>query len=132
MSERQRPDRDDPQRPLATGLATIAGLSSLAFAQPVYDLLRRAPEFFAIRDLSMVDLLTLVVLLAVVPTLVLGAPTLLARIVRPPWIRPAAAAAAGLLTAIIGLQALQDLPAAASVPISAFAAAAAAWAYLRF
>lgn len=132
MPERQRPDRGDPQRPLAAGLATIAGLSSLAFAQPLYDLLRRAPEFFAIRDLSLVDLLALVVLLAVVPTLAFGAPALVARIIRPGWTRPATAAAAGLLTLIIGLQALQDLPAAAAVPVSAFAGAAAAWAYLRF
>lgn len=132
MSKRQRPDRSGPQRPLAAGLATIAGLSSLAFAQPLYDLLRRAPEFFAIRDLSMVDLLTLVVLLAVVPTLALSAPTLLARVIRPPWTRPAAAVTAGLLTAIIGLQALQDLSAAVALPVSAFAGAAAAWAYLRF
>lgn len=132
MSERQRPDRGDPQRPLATGLATIAGLSSLAFAQPLYDLLRRAPEFFAIRDLSLVDLLTLVILLAVGPALAFGVPALLARVIRPDWTRLAAAAAAGLLTAIIGLQALQDLPAAATVPVSAIAGAAAAWAYLRF
>ncbi len=132
MSERQRPDRRGPQRHLATGLATIAGLSSLAFAQPLYDLLRRAPEFFAIRDLSLVDLLLLVVLLAVVPTLVLVAPTLVARVLRPPWTRPAAAATIGLLTAIIGLQALHNLPAAATVPAAATAGLAAAWAYLRF
>ncbi len=132
MSKRQRPDRDNLRRSLATGLATIAGLSSLAFAQPLYDLLRRAPEFFAIRDLSMVDLLTLVLLLAVVPTLVLGAPALLARVIRPPWTRQAAAAAVGLLTAIIGLQALRALPTAAAVAVSALTAAAAAWAYLRF
>ena len=132
MSERQRPGRGDAQRPLVTGLATIAGLSSLAFAQPLYDLLQRAPEFFAIRDLSLVDLLTLVVLLAVVPTVAFGSPALLARAIRPDWTRLAAATAAGLLTAIIGLQALHDLPAAAAVPATACAGAAAAWAYLRF
>lgn len=132
MSERQRPDRGDPQRPLAGGLATIAGLSSLAFAQPLYDLLRRAPEFFAIRDLTLVDLLALVVLLAIVPTLTFGLPALLARLSRPDRTRPAVAAAAGLLTAIIGLQALHDLPAAAAVPAAACAGAAAACAYLRF
>ncbi len=132
MSERQRPDRGTPQRPLATGLATIAGLSSLAFSQPVYDLLRRAPEFFAIRDLSLADLLTLVVLLGVVPAVLFGAPALLARVICPLWIRPAAAGAAGFLTAIIGLQALQNLPAAAAAPAAAGAGAAAAWAYLRF
>ncbi|MXZ37371.1 MAG: sulfatase-like hydrolase/transferase [Holophagales bacterium] len=132
MSERQRPDRGDPQRPLATGLATIAGLSSLAFAQPLYDLLRRAPEFFAIRDLSLLDVLTLVVLLAIVPVFAFGLPVLLARVIRPVWTRPTAAAAAGLLTAIIALQALQDQPATAAIPAAASAGAAAAWAYLRF
>lgn len=132
MSERQRPDRGDPQRPLATGLATIAGLASLAFAQPLYDLLRRAPEFFAIRDLSLLDVLTLVVLLAIVPVFAFGLPVLLARVIRPVWTRPTAAAAAGLLTAIIALQALQDLPATAAIPAAASAGAAAAWAYLRF
>ena len=132
MSTRQRPGLSEPQRPLATGLATIAGLSSLAFAQPVYDLLRRTPEFFAIRDLSLGDLLALVVLLAVVPTLALGAPTLLMRLVRRRWTTAATAAAAGLLTAIIGLQALHDLPAAAAVLGAVLAGAAAGWAYLRY
>ena len=117
---------------LPSGVLAIAGLSSLAFAQPVYDLLRRSPEFFAIRDLYMGDLLALVVLLAGLPTLAFAAPALLARLVRPGWSRPAAAAATGTLTAIIGLQALRALPAAVAVPAAVLAGAATGWGYIRF
>ena len=117
---------------LPSGVLAIAGLSSLAFAQPVYDLLRRSPEFFAIRDLYMGDLLALVVLLAGLPTLAFAAPGLLARLVRPGWSRPAAAAATGTLTAIIGLQALRTLPASVTVSAAVLAGTAAGWGYVRF
>ena len=132
MSERQRPDRGDPQQPLATGLAAITGLSSLAFAQPLYDLLRRAPEFFAIRDLSMGDVLALVALLALGPALLFTAPAAIARLVRPGWTRIGLASAVAALLGVIALQALRDLPAVPAVALAAAAAAAAGWAYLSF
>ncbi len=117
---------------LRSGLLVLAGLSSLAFAQPVFDILGRSPEFFAVRGNSSGDLLALVFLLAVVPTLVLAAPAVLVRMIRPAWTGPAVAAAVGVLTAVIGLQALRGLPAAAAVAAATAAGAVAGSAYLRF
>ncbi len=117
---------------LRSGILVLAGLSSLAFAQPLYDILKRSPEFFAIRGNSGSDLLALVFLLAVVPPLVLAAPAVLVRMIRPAWTGPAVAAAAGVLTAVIGLQALRGLPAAAAVAAATAAGAVAVAAYLRF
>ena len=117
---------------LASSLAAIAGLSSLAFAQPIYDLLRRTPEFFAIRDLSMGDLLALVALLTLGPPLVLSAPVIVARILRPPWTRAALAATVGLLAGIIALQALNGLAAPLALSVAVSAGTGALWAYFRF
>ncbi|MCY3964939.1 MAG: sulfatase-like hydrolase/transferase [Acidobacteria bacterium] len=121
-----------PGHGLGAGVLAVAGLSSLAFAQPVYDVLRRAPEFFAIRDLYMGDLLALVAVVAVVPTLALSTPAAVLRFVRPSWIGPAIAAPIGLLTAVIALQAVRSLPAAAATPFALVVGGAVVWAYLRF
>ncbi len=117
---------------LVPGILSIAGLSSLALAQPVYDLLRQAPEFFAIRNLYMGDLLALVVVVAVAPTLALAAPAIAARFLRPSWTRPAMAVPVGLLSGTIGLQAVRGLPAPAAVTIALAAGTVVVWAYLRF
>ncbi|MCY3970914.1 MAG: sulfatase-like hydrolase/transferase [Acidobacteria bacterium] len=124
--------RRELHRGLGAGVLAIAGLSSLAFAQPVYDVLRRAPEFFAIRNLYMGDLLTLVVVLAVAPTLALSAPAAALRFLRPSWMRPAIAVPAGLLGAVIALQAIRNLPAALATTLALAAGAAVGWAYIRF
>ena len=117
---------------LVAGVLAIAGLSSLAFAQPIYDVLRRAPEFFAIRDLYMADLAALIALLALGPALVLCAPAIASRFLFPAGVRAAAAVSVGLLVAIVALQALNGLTGPA-----ALATALAIWvggsvAYLRF
>ncbi len=125
-------DPRELHRSLGAGALAIAGLSSLAFAQPVYDVLRRAPEFFAIRNLYMGDLLALVVLVAVVPTLVLSAPGAALRFLRPSWMRPAIATPIGLLAAVIALQAIRSLPAALATTLALAAGAAVGWAYVRF
>ena len=125
-------DRRELHRSLGAGVLAIAGLSSLAFAQPVYDLLRRAPEFFAIRNLYMGDLLALVVVLAAGPTLALSAPAAALRFLRPSWMRPAIAAPTGLLAAVIALQAVRGLPAVVATTLALAAGAAVGWAYIRF
>ncbi len=125
-------DRRNLHRSLGAGVLAIAGLSSLAFAQPVYDLLRRAPEFFAIRNLYMGDLLALVLVLAVVPTLALSSPAAALRFLRPSWMRPAIAAPAGVLAAVIALQAIRGLPAVVATTLALAAGAAVGWAYVRF
>ncbi len=124
--------QDESRQSLVADVLSIAGLSSLALAQPVYDLLRQAPEFFAIRNLYMGDLLALVVLVAVAPTLALSAPAIGARFLRPSWTRPAVAVPVGLLSGTIGLQAARGLAAAAAVTIALAAGSVVAWAYLRF
>ena len=121
-----------PGHGLGVALLAVAGLASLAFAQPVYDVLRRAPEFFAIRDLQMGDLLALVVTVALVPTLVLAAPAAILRLIRPSWCRLAIAASIGLLTAVIALQAVRHLPAAAATTVALAVGGGGVWAYLRF
>ena len=125
-------DRSELSRGLRAGVLAIAGLSSLAFAQPVYDVLRRAPEFFAIRNLYMGDLLALVVVLAVVPTMTLSAPAAALRFLRPSWMRPAIAVPTGLLAAVIALQAIRGLPTALAATLALAAGGGAGWAYVRF
>ena len=125
-------DRLELRRTLVAGVLAIAGLSSLAFAQPVYDVLRRAPEFFAIRNLYLGDLLALVTVLAAGPTLALSAPGFAARFLRPSWTRSALAVPAGLLVALIALQAARGLPAAVAMTLALAAGAGCVWAYLRF
>lgn len=114
---------------LARGVLAIAGLSSLAFAQPVYDLLRRSPEFFAIRELAPSHVAALTVLLAVGPTLALSAPATAAWLLRPTWLRPAIATTAGLLAGVISLQAARGLPPLGAVLLAASVAAGATAAY---
>ena len=120
-----------PRAELGWGLLAIAGLSSLAIAQPVYDLLRRTPEFFAIRQLGVTDVLALVAVLAVGPALALSVPAVAARFCRPAWIRPAVAGPAGMLAGAIVLQAARGLPAAAAATLGAAACAGMVWAYVR-
>ena len=126
------PDQGESHKSPVAGILSIAGLSSLALAQPVYDLLRQAPEFFAIRNLYMGDLLALVVVVAVAPTLLLSAPAIAVRFLRPSWTRPAIAVPVGLLSGTIGLQAVRGLPAPAAVAIALAAGTVTVWAYLRF
>ncbi len=127
-----RADRGESRRSLVAGVLSVAGLSSLALAQPVYDLLRKAPEFFAIRNLYMGDLLALVILVAAAPTLALSTPAIAARLLRPSWERHATAVPVGLLSGIIGLQTARGLPAPAAATIALAAGAVVVWAYLRF
>lgn len=120
-----------PRAELVRGLLAIAGLSSLAIAQPVYDLLRRTPEFLAIRQLSMTDVLALVALLGIGSALALFVPAMAARFCRPAWIRPAVAGPAGLLAGTIVLQAARGLPAAVAATLAVAACAGVVWAYIR-
>ena len=116
---------------LGGGVLAIAGLSSLAFAQPTYDVLRRAPEFFAIRELSMSHVVALMVLLAAGPTLALSAPAAVARLLRPAWIRPSVAAPLGLLAGVIGLQAAHGLPPLGAAVLATVVSGGAIFAYVR-
>ena len=130
-SRRRAEGDDEHSTALVPGLLGIAGLSSLAFAQPLYDILRRSPEFFAIRDLYMGDLLALVAGLLVGPTLAFSAPGIVARFLRPSWTRWAIAPPIGLLAALIALQAANGLAAAGALGVALLVWLAASWAYVR-
>jgi len=67
-----------------------------------------------------------------VPALALSAPAIVARLLRPAWTRSAVAAPAGLLVAVIVLQAVRGLPVAAATTAALAAGGAAGWAYIRF
>ena len=121
--------RNDSRSDLGRGVLAIAGLSSLAFAQPIYDLLRRSPEFFAIRELAVTHVAALTVFLAIAPTLVLSVPATAAKLLRPTWLRPVVATTVGLLAGVIGLQAASALPPLGAVLLAAFVAGGAAIAY---
>ena len=117
---------------LVAGVLAIAGLSSLAFAQPIYDVLRRAPEFFAIRNLYLADLLALVTALAAGPTLALSAPAIAARFLRPSWTQSAIAVPIGLLAGLITLQAVGGPSATVALTVALSVWLGATWAYVRF
>ncbi len=125
---RKATEGDEPPGALLSGLLAIAGLSSLVFGQPLYDILRRSPEFFAIRDLYMGDLAALVVLVA----LVLCAPSIALRFLFPKGVRAAAAASVGLLVAIVALQALKSLTAQVALAATLVVWAGGTVAYFRF
>ncbi len=127
--------RDSTQGPaLGPGVLAIAGLASLAVAQPIYDVLRRAPEFFAIRGLLTADVLALIGLLALAPTLLLSLPALIVRLAvpaRPTWTRTAVALTLGPLVAVIVLQATPGMAASLAATFALAAGAATAWSYSR-
>lgn len=124
-------DRDGG-REWVRGFLAIAGLSSLALAQPIYDLLRRTPEFFAIRELAVSDVAVLACLLAVGPALILSTPAAAARLFRPSLVPALAGAPVGLLMAVIVLQAVRGLQPAVAVGMAVVAAVAASWLWFRY
>ncbi len=124
--------RPSALRGIGQALAVIGGLASLALAQPVFDLLRRTPEFFVVRDMGRLDLAALVVLTVAAPTLLLALPAAAAFVLRPALGRPAVAATAGLLAAVVALQAGRELPAApVALTLAVAAGAATCWACAR-
>ena len=58
---------------LLTSLAHIAAVSSLALAQPLFDLLSRSPEFFVAHHADRLDVVALTLLIAAGPSLLLAA-----------------------------------------------------------
>jgi hypothetical protein len=109
----------------------LLALSSLAVAQPLFDLLGRNAEYFAVRGSTGADVVVFALaVLLVPPALLLGleaAAGLLGSGVR----RAVHVAFVGLLVALVALEALRDVGAGALVPAIAVGAVAAA-AYVRF
>jgi len=111
----------------------VFGLSGLALAEPLYDLLGKNPEFFSVRGASPGEIVAFAVALALVPPIAFFSLELLAGLAG----RRAAVAVhlvlVGGLVAVIALEALRRVGGPTAVPIvlAALVGAAAAAGYAR-
>ena len=85
----------------------LAVLWTFAVAQPLFDLLKDNPEFFAARGSTSFDIISFSVLLVVLPPLLLLGIELLLGLIRPEVRRGAHIVFLGLLVALIAAQALK-------------------------
>ncbi len=114
-------------------------LSSLVFAQPLFDLLARNAEFFVVRRTSGGEVLALVAVLLVLVPLPLVALVAVARRLAPrlgaprlgEWVQVAVVAALSALLALLTLTRASLLDGAAWLTAGLVAGAACAWAYRR-
>jgi hypothetical protein len=112
----------------------LATLWALAVAQPLFDLLGRNAEFFAVRDATRWDVLVFAVALVVLPPVLLLLLEALVGLVDRRLARVVHLAFVGLLIALLALQVLRragDQPSAILVPISVLAGLGAAFGYAR-
>ena len=65
------------KKPSWQNFLTILALASLAFSQPIFDIISQNPEFLAVRYISIPDILTFVLLIGILTPLLLAAVTLL-------------------------------------------------------
>src|SRR4029453_13420221 len=87
----------------------LAVLLTFAVAQPLFDLLKDNPEFFAARGSSGFDIISFSVLLVVLPPAILLAIELLLGLIRPEVRQAAHIVFLGALVALIAVQALKKL-----------------------
>jgi hypothetical protein len=120
---------DPPGSFKAAGLH-LAGLSALAVAQPLFDLLSRNVEFFAVRGSSRWDVVFFALGIVVLPPLLLVALEALGSLLHP---KAATVVHLAFLAALVGLLALQALRGLGSgaVALAAALGAAAAFLYVR-
>jgi len=85
----------------------LAALWTFAVAQPLFDLLKDNPEFFAARGSTGFDIVSFSVLLVVLPPLLLLGAELLLGLIRPELRKGAHVVFLGLLAALIAAQALK-------------------------
>jgi Sulfatase len=121
---RPRPP-DPPGSFLAAGLH-LAGLSALAVAQPLFDLLARNAEFFAVRGSTRWDIVLFAVGLVLLPPLVLLGVEALAGLAHPRAATAAHLLFLGALVALLVMQAVRAWESAALVLAVAAAAGAGA------
>jgi hypothetical protein len=124
-----RPRSPDPPGSFLRAGLHLAGLSTFAFAQPLFDLLGRNVEFFAVRGSTRWDVLVFALGLVIVPPLALLAVVAVAG-------RAATAvhlALVALLSGLVTLQAIRDIdaPDALLVAGAGLIGAGAGWAYAR-
>jgi hypothetical protein len=97
----------DTAKEAAWAYLNLAVLWTFAVAQPLFDLLKDNPEFFAARGSSGFDIVSFSVLLVVLPPALLLGIELLLGLIRPELRRAAHVAFIGALVALIAAQALK-------------------------
>jgi Sulfatase len=120
----------DPPGSLETAGLHLAGLSAVAVAQPVFDLLSRNVEFFAVRGSTRWDIVFFAVGLVVIPPLVLLALEALAGLVHPLAATVLHFVFVGGLVGLIALQVIRGVDASSLVLMAVAAAVGAAAALL--
>jgi hypothetical protein len=118
---------------LVSGLH-LAVLSAFALAQPLFDLLGRNAEFFAVRDSTRWDVVAFAVGLVLVPPLAILAAEIVAGLAHPLAASVLHLAALAVLVALIAVQIGNKVTAASSavlLPVAAVLGAVAALAYVR-
>ena len=120
---------DPPGSFLAAGLH-LAGLSALAVAQPLFDLLARNAEFFAVRGSTRWDIVLFAVGLVVLPPLILLALEALVGLAHTRAATAAHLLFVGILVGLLVVQALRSSGAAAALGAAAAAGAAAGALYV--
>jgi Sulfatase len=114
--------------------AHLAVLSAFALAQPLFDLLKDNPEFFAARGSTGFDIISFAVLAVLLPPAVLLAIELLLGLISRPVRDAAHLVFVGLLVALIAAQALKksiDASDGVLIGLSVLLGAGAAFAYAR-
>lgn len=129
MSSTLRPRPPDPPGSFLRAGLHLGALSAFAFAQPLFDLLGRNVEFFAVRGSTRWDVLVFALGLSVVPPLVLlGVVALSGRAATAVHL-----AFVAVLSGLVALQAIREIaaPDALLVAAAGLAGAAVAIAYAR-
>jgi hypothetical protein len=110
----------------------LAALSSIALAEPLFDLLGKNPEFFAARGSPGFDIVSLALILILVPPLVLSLVELLIGLVSEPARQAVHLAFVALLVALVFIQTLKKSVHAADVVLVVLALAIGALATLAY
>ena len=126
-----RPRPPDPPGSFRAAGLHLAGLSALAVAQPVFDLLSRNPEFFAVRGSTRWDIVLFAVGLVVLPPLLLLGLEALAGLAAARAATAAHLLFVGVLVGLLVMQVLRSSGSAVALILAAAAGAGAALLYAR-
>src|SRR4051812_40008417 len=105
-------------------------LTTFAFAQPLFDLLGKTPEFFVVRGSKTIDIVVFALVVVVVPPAVLVAVEALVALASRAAARVLHLVLVGTLAAIVALQVVRDHSGSTAVVGAVSAAAGAAFAAL--
>ena len=119
---------------LLTGAGHLAALWALAFAQPLFDLLGRNPDFFVARGDTGGDIVVFALVFVLVPPLLMLAAEAVAWRVDPRARRALHVGLVGLLAVALALQIIKELmtrPAGVMLALALLAGAGVAWLYVH-